>query len=455
VSDFPDTIRVTGAIEPPSGADTAVTDTARVVESPSGIDSVVTYTATDSVVYSLTDKTMSLYGEGNIRYKEFGLKAENIDINWNTSVLNAQGVPDTADTSGKGYRGLPDLIDGGETYTGFRVGYNFRTKRGKIDVGETEMERSFYYGEAIKKIDTDVLFVQHGRYTTCDLDHPHYYFASPTMKVVVRDKVVARPVYLYISDVPVFALPFGIFPNERGRRSGLIAPAYGESARGRYLLHLGYYWAMSDYTDLSVRGDGYTNGSWVLYSDFRYALRYNFTGGLSGSLARTLMGERGDPLYSRQDLFNLRWNHNQEFDPTTRLVVDFTFTSGSYYQNTSYNFNELLRQNIVSNATLSKSWEGTPNSMSINVRRDQNLQTDELNEVLPSVSFSRSQSFPFRSGRSGGTDLAWYELIGYTYGSQFLNTRSKTLQQDTTGIFINRERRGVNHDLRFTASPKA
>jgi lipopolysaccharide assembly outer membrane protein LptD (OstA) len=108
------------------------------------------------------------------------------------------------------------------------------------------------------------------------------------MKLLVQDKVIARPIYLYIADVPVFALPFGIFPSERGRRSGLIAPAYGESARGRYLLHLGYYWAMNDYMDWNIRADGYTKGSYTLYSDFRYALRYAFTGSVSGSYGRVV-----------------------------------------------------------------------------------------------------------------------------------------------------------------------
>ena len=84
-------------------------------------------------------------------------------------------------------------------------------------------------------------------------------------------------------------------------------------------------------------------------------------------------------------------------------MVDFTFTSGSYYQKTSNNLNDLLRQNVVSNATLTKFWEGTPNSMTVNIRRDQNLQavpgSVELSEMLPSISFNSSQSFPFRSGK--------------------------------------------------------
>ena len=119
------------------------TDTIQGVKSPSGIDSIVTYSATDSIIYTLSEKKMYLFGRGDIKYKKLGLKAENIDVNWNTSILNAQGVPDTADTSGKGYRGLPDLVDGGETYHGSRISYNFRTKKGKINVGDpTELAQA-------------------------------------------------------------------------------------------------------------------------------------------------------------------------------------------------------------------------------------------------------------------------------------------------------------------------
>jgi len=225
---------------------------------------------------------------------------------------------------------LPDLIDGAESYRGEKVAYNFKTKKGKISVGKTEIEDGYYRGEQIKRVATDVLFIEDGKYTTCDAEHPHYYFASPTMKMVVRDKIVARPIYLYIDDVPIFALPFGVFPTERGRRSGIIAPAYGESNLGRYLVHLGYYWAINDYLDWKIYADGYTKGTWVLYSDLNYAVRYNFSGSINASHAKRFGGERGDPSYSNQKEFRIHWGHNQEFDPTTRLVVDFTLASSSF-----------------------------------------------------------------------------------------------------------------------------
>ena len=186
-------------------------------------------------------------------------------------------------------------------------------------------------------------------------------------------------------------------------------------------------------------------------------MKYKFTGGISGSYAKTISGLPGDPAYAKQSLFNLRFNHNQDFNPTTRLVVDFTFSSGDYYQATSNNLDDLLRQNIISNATLSKSWEGTPNSMTLNIRRDQVIagaNAGEINETLPSLSFSRTQTFPFRSKKSGSSpeSMKWYELIGYSYGGQFLNTRAKTKVDSVS--FKTVEHRGIQHSIRVNASPK-
>ncbi len=431
------------------------TDTARAA-SPSGVDTLVTYSAADSIVYALPSKTMYLYGKGDIAYRELALKAERINMNWNVSTLHATGVPDTADTTGKKFIGLPDLVDGGENYHGKEITYNFKSKQGKIDKGDTEMDEGYYHGEEIKKVETDVLFVEDGRFTTCDLPNPHYFFFSPEMKVTLKDKVVARPVYLYIAGVPVFALPFAVFPAQHGRRSGIITPAYGESSQGRYLLHLGYYWAINDYMDWNVRGDGYTGGSWVGYTDFRYNLRYQFRGGISASFKKTIIGERGDPSYNQYRDFDVNIAHDETFDPTTHLVVNFTFASSSYFQRATTDFADLLQQNLVSNATLSKYWEGTPNSLTLNIRRDQNLRpsagTTEISEILPGITFNRSQTFPFRSSdKSGGASQHWWDLVGYTYAGQFLAQRTKTTLADGY-LWDNRE--GVQHAVTVNASPK-
>jgi hypothetical protein len=290
------------------------------------------------------------------------------------------------------------------------------------------------------------------------------------MKVIVRDKVVAEPIYLYIADIPVFWLPFGVFPNKAGRRSGLIAPAYGKDARrGHYLSHFGYYWALSDYYDVTTTFDWYARGGWLNRSLLRYALRYNFTGSVNASISRTHEGEPGDPDRTEQRDYNVSVFHNQQIDPSTRLDVNFTFSSGTYYRNFSANLDEILRQNIISTATLSKSWEGTNRNLTLSIYRDQNLQTGAVEERLPSISFTQGQIFPFRRetksrGLTGGSsDLSWYEMLGVTYGAQAQSNRSKQVQtvksrvnpaQDSTTVETRQERLGVNHQVGVTIAPK-
>ncbi len=432
----------------------------------SGIDTLVTYSANDSIVYSYKERVMKMYGDGNVKYRTMGLKSERIDVNWNDNTLESYGVLDTAkaadaDSVSKLYRGTPVMVDGGETYVGWKVGYNFKTQKGRITLGNTEMEQGYYHGQYIKKVDKDMLFVANGRYTTCDRGDPDYYFFSPKMRVTIRDKIVAEPIYLYVADVPIFVLPFGVFPSQGGRRSGIIAPAYGEDAnRGKFFSHLGYYAAINDYTDLSLAGDWYTEGGWKGYSQFRYAKRYEFNGGVSGEYSRVLIGEPRD--VDRQDEANYRahiW-HNQQFNPTTNLNVDFTFASNNSYK-TSNNLSDYLQQEIYSNATLSKTWEGTNNSMNINIYRRQDLLNGNVDMTLPSISFSHSQSYPFRSekrsrGLSGSPDngYAWYELIGVGYNGQFINKNNKSKDQ-ITGGFIRYDRSGVSHSFSVNASPKA
>ncbi len=398
------------------------------VKSAADVDTVVNYSCTDSILYSFSTKVMSLYSKGEIKQKAMELRAERIDVNWNTSVMTAHGIPDTSDTTKKKITGAPVMKDGGEEYRGHELSYNFQTKKGKINVADTELDQGYYHGEDIKKVDQDVLFVADGRYTTCNKSDPDFYFYSPKMKVTMQDNVIAEPVYLVIDEVPVFWFPFAVLPNKGGRRSGIIAPAYGDDGlRGKFLSHLGYYFALSDYMDLRFRTDLYSKGGWAAYSDYRYALRYVFNGSVSAEYKRLHSGEQLDPARTEDESYRLGLLHQQVIDPTTHLDVNFTFASQNSYRNT-IDLNQALEQSIISNATLAKSWEGTPNSISFNIARRQNLVDGSIDETLPGINFNHSQSYPFRRSKSSGGEehLAWYEMVGLSYSAQIANSLAKT-----------------------------
>jgi len=436
-----------------------------------GVDTVVNYTAKDSIVYSLRTRFMDMYGKSEMHYQTIGLKAERVNVNWDNTTLIARGVPDTAKADS--VIGKPVMRDGGEEYKGDQVNYNFRTRKGKIILGNTQMDYGYYVGNQIKKVDPDVLCVADGIYTTCDLKDPHFYFGSPEMKVFVRDKVVAEPIFLYIADVPIFALPFGVFPAHGGRSSGLIAPAYGNDNRyGWYLSHLGYYWAASNYWDIATKFDLYSRGRWQNQTDIRYALRYNFGGSITARITSSPEGEPSDPNYNKTRDYFVNITHGQKISPSSSLNVNFTFLNTNFFRNNSFSLSDILQQNMESYATYSKTWESSNRSLSVNVSRDQNLTTDETREVLPSISFSQGMIFPFRKqtktrGLSSAPDaeLSFVEMLGFGYSANISNTRSKIVdsvlaKSSSEGElnFVKDFRRtnaqSLNQGLNFSISPK-
>ncbi len=408
------------------------------------IDTVINASSSDSLLFVISEKKMYLYGSSEIQYRQTDLSAANIKVQFETGEVEAEGVP--TDTSKK-YKDTPVLKDQGETYEGFRLKFNFKSQRGFIASAETENEGAYYTGAKIKKVDKDTYFIQDGIYTTCDKKDPDYFFYSPKMKVVQKEQVMAEWVWLFVGDVPFpIPLPFAVFPLQSGRRSGIIPPAFGDDPTyGYYFSRFGYFWAISDYMDLNLTGDYYTRGSYRLNSRFRYAERYDFTGSLQADYAHFIKGLPTDADRSKEIDWSLKWNHNQNFTPTMSLVANLEFASNNYFTRNVADLNQVLRNNIISNATFSKTWDESGNNLSASYTRNQELQSGNISEILPSVTFTKSQSYPFRGKGIG--EQKWYELFGYNYSGQFENDRNKT--EGNLNI-----RGGFNHQLSAGLSPK-
>ncbi|MGB5528749.1 MAG: putative LPS assembly protein LptD [Ignavibacteriaceae bacterium] len=412
----------------------------------SDIDTVVYASGSDSLIFLIKEKKMEIYGEGKIEYKKSEIKSANIFVDFEKYDIEAIG--ELKDSVTGELIGTPVLSEAGEVYEGKRMRYNFKTGQGTLSAADTELEGGFYHGEKIKKVTKDTYFIEDGVYTTCDEKDPHYYFYSTKMKVVQSEELVAEWIWLNFGGVPVpIPLPFIVIPLQSGRRSGIIAPVFGSDARyGTYISRLGYFWAISDYMDINATTDYYTRGSFGLGSRFRYANRYNYTGYVEGSYRDFTQGETTDPGFSEQIDWRLRLFHSQNFTPTLKLDANLEFASKNFLQTGTVNPNDYLRNEIISNATLSKTWDESGNSASINYSRRQTLEENNIYEVLPSVLFRKAQSYPFRSS-AGETDRSWYELFGYAYSGQFQNRRNKV----GGDLDI---RAGLQHTVTADLSPK-
>lgn len=416
------------------------------------VDAVVYASASDSLVFKVADKKMFVYGSGELKYKQTDLRGGRIDVDYNTNELEAFGVPDSTDSTGVKLKDTPVLTENGEAYEGARLRYNFKTQQGFISMAKNKAEDSRYQGDKVKKVDKDTYFIENGMFTTCPSDTPHTYFTAAKMKVIQNDKIIAEWIFMHIGGVPLpIPLPFAVFPNETGRRSGLIIPTYGlDARRGSYFNNFGYFLALSDYFDLAFTGDYYTKGGYGLRSRLRYAKRYDFTGSLNIGYSRIKIGESNDPLNLRQDQrdWNFSLYHNQQIDPTSRLDVNLQFQSSSYLRNNSIDYNDLLSQNIISNASYSKRWDESGTSLNLNYSRTQNLSTGDIYETLPSLSFNKTVFYPFAAKNNLTTaDKKWYEYIGIGYNGQLSNRRTKR-----SGVLESKA--GAQHIVNISASPK-
>jgi len=412
----------------------------------SDIDTVVYASGSDSLFFFVKEKKMSIYGEGKINYRKSEIKSANIFLDFTKFEIEAVGVP--SDSAINEFIGTPVLSEDGEVYEGKRMKYNFKTGQGSLAAADTELEGAFYHGAKIKKVTKDTYFIEDGVYTTCDEKEPHFCFTSPKMKMIQGEELAAEWIWLTFGGVPApIPLPFIVVPLQSGRRSGLIPPVFGSDARyGTYLNRFGYFWAISDYMDINATMDYYTRGSFGLNSRFRYANRYNYNGFVEGSYRDFSEGETTDPNYNEKIDWRIKLFHAQTFTPTLRLDANLEFASQDFLQNGTGNLNDLLRNEIISNATLSKTWDESGNSASINYNRRQVLETNDIFEVLPSALFKLAQSYPFRSS-SSEVDREWYELLGYSYSGQFQNQRNKT-----EGVLD--ERLGLQHSITSDMSPK-
>jgi lipopolysaccharide assembly outer membrane protein LptD (OstA) len=394
---------------------------------------------------------INLKGNAKIIYQNKVLTAAFIRIDRENKLLTAWGVADSLDKDGHPVlRGTPVFEEPGqEPMRGDRIEYNFETERGKVRMGKTEMEPGYYRGAQINRIADSTLLISDGIFTSCEyIDHPHFYFQSQEIRLKVKDKVIARPIVFYIGDVPLAWLPFGIFPNKRGRHSGIVIPKYGESqSGGRFLRGMGYYWAPNDYFDATLLTDYYDKRGFAFSADANYTIRYKLNGSVSGEYFPR------DPYSgARVERWRMKFSHSQQIDPTFRISGSGSFSSDKdFARDLSSSINDRLNQNISSSLNLSKSWKGTKNSMSLSVSRQENLKNGNTSYVLPSLSFNHSNSSLYESitGDKVGGKRNWYQNIYYSYSSSLINKGSRTLQRDSS--FADNQNSGVQHRLAFSA----
>ncbi len=429
--------------------DTAIIDTVQAaVKKPATteIDDPIDYEADDSLIFDLENDKVYLYGNGFVTYQDIELRAAYIELDRARDVVFARG---TLDSLGKEI-GKPVFKEGSESFESKTLTYNFKTKKGIIQGVVTEQEGGYLHSGITKKHENGEIHVKNGKYTTCNLPNPHFYVALTKAKVIPDDKIVSGPAYLVMADIPLpIALPFGFFPNQKSRTSGILIPEYGEERnRGFFFRNGGYYLALSDYFDARITGDIYTRGTWGVSLGSNYRVRYRFNGNLRARYYMNVSGEKELPDYTRKKDYAITWSHSQDpkSNPSRTFNANVNMSSSSFDRNHSFNANDYLTNTKQSSISYSKRWAGTPFNLSASMNHRQNSQTNSVDLNLPKMNFNMNRIYPLkRKNRAGKTK--WYENIELSYKAMLDNQIKTTDSLLFTSAVWDDMKNAFKHDI--------
>ncbi len=417
------------------------------VSGPKGdIETTIKYSAKDSIQFEVDRKVVHLYGDAKINYGTISLSAAYIEIDYETNTLTATTLPDS---TGKEI-GVPVFVNGAETYAAKKIAYNYKTKKGRIADVVTQQGEGYIHAELVKKNEDNDIYGLHARYTTCNLEHPHFYINASRIKAIPNDKVMSGPFNLVIGDIPTpLGFLFGLFPTPRAKRaSGVIVPSFGESrARGFYLSNGGYYFAVNDYIGTSITGDIYSLGGYRVSMDNTYIKRYSYSGNLrldydyfKNDEADIVGTDLRSQLPPSTRSFWINWSHSPVQKPGRGRFTASVNAGSTLHQRLAYtNTTQYLAPTFNSNISYQKNIQNTPFSYTAKLSQGQqsgalsNNRIGVMNFVLPDVNFSMTPISIYEALTKNVPTGQWYENFTIGYNVTARNEVSNVVQPRTLG----------------------
>jgi len=389
------------------------------------IDAPVNYNATDSGVMIMATKEFFLYGDAKTDYGTAQLEAANIVYDQQTQNIRAYGAKDTTGSP----LSNPKFLEGDIVSVNDSIYFNMKSGKGLTKNTNFQQGEIFVNANTMKKVSKDVAFAYKARFTTCNLDDPHFAFRTNKMKIITDKIGVSGPTFPEFEGVPFpIGIPFGIFPLATGRHSGLMAPAFSTSEDfGLGFEGLGYYKVLSDNFDATVRTNIYSYGGWNLNLNSKYIMRYKYMGNFNLSLQNTRILNRNASInqeYTGGRTFMINWTHSmdQRARPGTSFSANVNFGSTKYNRLLLNNPFQNYQNQISSSVSYTKSWDNKYN-LSVNLNHNQNNNLGLVNMSLPNINFNAITIYPFQSKDQIGAGK-WYEKLGIGYNGSFQNQLS-------------------------------
>jgi hypothetical protein len=426
-------------------------DTLNVKISSDSLDAPVQYAASDSMVLDVATKKITLYNKASTKYKDLDLTAYSIELDQPTQIVVATYMLDTLGEK----QGKPHFVQGESNMDADSIIYNFKTQKGITKSTFTQQGEMYVYGSRIKKVNVNDFFALDGRFTTCNLDTPHFAFRTKKLKLVNKKLAVSGPIHPEFEGVPVpIYIPFGFFPLSQGRKSGILPPQFVANEQfGLGLEGVGYYKVLGEKFDVMLRGDIYSYGGWRAVLTPTYKHRYHYSGRLNLSVQNTrILSLDPDKEFDVNRSFNIQWSHvaDAKARPGTSFQASVNAGSTQFNRFVGANPSINFQNQMYSSIAYTKNWNNKFN-LSLTAGHDQNNRTRQVNVRLPDGSFTVNNFYPFQKKEFVGTPK-WYEKLGIGLNSQFRNQVSFYDSAFSFTQLIDTMQWGAQHNIPITLS---
>ena len=421
----------------------------------------VKYTAKDCVYINRKDNKLILYNEAELYYQDIELRAGIIILDYKTNEVNA-GRIEIDSTLVQ----FPYFKQANNEVNPDSIRFNFDTQKALIWNSKSGQNGMDVYAAITKKQNDSVYFIKDARVSTAgeliggdEGEGIDYYFKVRKGKIVPGGKIITGFTNMFIADVPTpVAIPFAFFPTTQDKESGFIIPSINDSnLRGYAVQNGGYYLALSEYFDLSLLGDYYTNGSYGFRGDSKYRKRYKYNGSFSFRYENLIDNARGLPEYSKSTVFNVRWNHSKDpkSSPNSTFSASVNFGSSDYFRQSVNQLNtpNFLNNNLSSSISYSKSFPEYPRvNVSLTTAMSQNSQSKAVNLTLPTLQATMERIFPFAP--KNGTAKGFFQNINFQYAGRAENRIITTEEKLFGPMMFDNAKYGMKHTIPLSTNFK-
>ena len=323
------------------------------------------------------------HGEGDVRivYQDIDIRCDEADWNRATGEVVA--------------RGNVILDRGPSRFTADEAKFNIHTKTGTFFNATAFIDPMYTFtGREIEKLDETHYRIDRATFTTCATDgRPPWSFHVRKAKVEQEGLGYFSSSAMKVRGVPVFYMPYMVWPIKQERAAGLLFPRFGYSNTRGFNFGLPLYIPIGRSYDTTIFADYYTKGYYGLGNIWRWA---------------PVRGAQGEVnLYAVWDRENeqVQWKgsgrHAQENFLGFRLLAQVENMSDiDFWQDFDRSFDANTRRDLFSFAFLTRSFG--PYAL--------NLRVDQRKTFLTAQDVVLTQ-MPEVEVRSGATAIAAHPSI--------------------------------------------